>query len=103
MVDPGHLQLDLRIWHAQDLGQRVAHAAHLVAQPDRTDAGGAGDATANRGHGVTQVEQPGLRAALLHLASHLRGEGDVAQAADQPAWPDRVADRLSDAVALWDS
>ena len=57
------------------------------------------DGARERGHGVGDVEQPGVGALVLHVAADAGEHGDVAQGPADPAGADAVAHRLVDAVA----
>ncbi len=83
---------------AQRDGQVHAEVAHLVAEPDRLDAGLPADRPGQRGHRVGDVEQPGVGAVLLHRLADADQDRDVAQRAVDAAGPDGVAHGLGDAV-----
>ena len=98
VVDPGHRGRDRLEGPAQGDGQVHAEVAHLVTEADRLDAGLAAHGAGQRRHGVGDVEEPGVRAALLHRLADADEDGDVAQGAVDAARSHGVPHRLGDAV-----
>ncbi len=87
---------------AQVLGQ--CHADHhiaginLVAQPDRSDAAVAVDRVADADHRIGEVDEPGVRAGLLHVARDFHHRAEVARRVGKAARAAIFGVRLSHAV-----
>ena len=70
--------------------------------PIGLERGLAGERPADRGHGVGEVEDPGVGTQLLDVAGDVEEHRDVAQRPHDTSGADGVADRLAHAVALRD-
>ena len=79
VVDAGDDRLDGAEVRVEEEGQVEARDGDLVAQADGAHRRLAGDRAAQRRHGVGEVEQPGVRTQLLHVARDADEHRDVAQ------------------------
>jgi hypothetical protein len=84
-----------------EVGREVTGGAlHRLAEADGADRAGPCDGPAGHRHRVHVLEQHRVGADVLHVAAHVEQQGNRAQAAHDPADPERVADRLAQAEAL---
>ena len=100
VVDPGAEVVDLVGWDA-DVDGDVAHGRlHRVAQADALDRGSPVDRPAADRHWIHVLEQPGIRAELLHVAAEREQDRNRAKPAHDAADAERVGDRLPQAELL---
>ena len=98
MVDAGHRRGDGLEGPAAGDGQVHAEVPHLVTEADRLDGGLPAHGAGQAGHGVGDVEEPRVRAVLLHGMADPDQDGHVAQRPVDPTRTHGVADGLGDAV-----
>ena len=101
VVHPGGVERDLVLRHAEFVGEQLGGVLHAVAQPDHADAAQVGGPDVGR-HRVGVVEQQRVRADSSMVCGHHPQRLDRAQAAEDAARAQRVADDLVDPVLARD-
>ena len=101
VVDARDLPLhQVVIGHVQPLEQVLRADLHAVAQAHGLDAAAAQHGGGEHGHGVGVVEEPGVRADLLHVMGKVQHDRDGPQRAEDAADAQGVGDGLAQAVLL---
>ena len=88
------------IGHVQMLEQRGRANLHAVAQAHRFDARIALHGAGQHGHGVRVVQEPRVRADLLHVMGKVHHHGNGAQSTENAADAQRIGDGLPQTVLL---
>ena len=102
VVHPAHLQREVHEADVEEQAEQELRDGDLVAQADGLERGLAGEGPADRGHGVGEVQDPGVGTQLLDVAGDVEEDRDVAQGADDASGSHGVADRLAHAEAVRD-
>jgi hypothetical protein len=101
VVDAGGAERPLALAGADDAGQELRGVLDRVAQPDRADPLAGGVPAVDR-HRVRVLQEQRVCADLAHVGADLGQRVHRAQTAEDAARPERVADRLIDAVPAGD-
>ena len=97
MVDAGTKEIYMVFGDADVAADEVERGLHSVAKADELDFGGSPEAEAVRTHRVGVVEKERVGAKLLHVFGDVEEDGNGAEAAENTAGAERVADALVDA------
>ena len=96
---PPQSVFDLFFGHFAVAGDEVERGLHAVAEADERDVCGLAKRQAVGRHGIGVLQHDGARAGqLLHIAGDIDQQRDGAQAAEDAAGTERIADALIDAV-----
>ena len=102
MVDAGADKVDLWVGDADPAGQHFAGALHTVAEPHVRASAAVGHGPAVGRHRVDIVEQQRVGGQHIQVVAQVEQHRDGAQRTKDPAWPQRIADTLFDAIFLGD-